>query len=79
MRRLPAARHPGGSEIVCTVTGHGLKDPDIASEQCGSIIPAKAEKGEIMKLLRQISMSATEVYAASQPSRHLLPALIPLA
>jgi threonine synthase len=42
---------PDGSTIVCTVTGHGLKDPDIAREQCGRIIPAKAEKAEIMKLL----------------------------
>ena len=46
---LPAI--PEGARIVCTVTGHGLKDPDIAREQCGRIIPAKAEKGEIMKLL----------------------------
>jgi threonine synthase len=42
---------PEGAKIVCTVTGHGLKDPDIAREQCGSIIPAKAEKTEIMKLI----------------------------
>ena len=47
---LPAI--PEGARIVCTVTGHGLKDPDIAREQCGRIIPAKAEKAEIMKLLR---------------------------
>jgi len=46
---LPAI--PEGARIVCTVTGHGLKDPDIAREQCGQIIPAKAEKAEIMKLL----------------------------
>jgi threonine synthase len=46
---LPAI--PAGARIVCTVTGHGLKDPDIAREQCGKIIPAKAEKSEIMKLI----------------------------
>jgi threonine synthase len=46
---LPAI--PEGARIVCTVTGHGLKDPDIAREQCGRIIPCKAEKEEIMKLL----------------------------
>jgi threonine synthase len=46
---LPAI--PDGARIVCTVTGHGLKDPDIAREQCGKIIPAKAEKGEIMRLM----------------------------
>jgi threonine synthase len=46
---LPAI--PEGARIVCTVTGHGLKDPDIARDQCGRIIPAKAEKREIMKLM----------------------------
>jgi threonine synthase len=40
---------PEGSRIVCTVTGHGLKDPDIAREQCGNVIPARAEKAEILR------------------------------
>jgi threonine synthase len=40
-----------GSRIVCTVTGHGLKDPDIAKEQCGAVIPARAEKSEILRLI----------------------------
>ena len=48
----PFANVPENSTIVCTVTGHGLKDPDVAREQCGSIIPAKAEKGEILKLIQ---------------------------
>ena len=48
-RRLPHI--PDGSRIVCTVTGHGLKDPDVAKEQCGSVIPAKADKSEIVRLL----------------------------
>ena len=47
----PLANVPEGSTIVCTVTGHGLKDPDVAREQCGSVIPAKAEKGSILKLI----------------------------
>ncbi len=46
---FPAARFADGSKIVCTVTGHGLKDPDVAREQCGAIIPAKAEKDEILR------------------------------
>ncbi len=48
------ARFPeiaAGSRIVCTVTGHGLKDPDIARDQCGSVIPAKAERSEILRLI----------------------------
>ncbi len=48
-RRFPEI--PEGSRIVCTVTGHGLKDPDVAKELCGSVIPAKAEKGEILRLI----------------------------
>jgi threonine synthase len=44
---LPAI--PEGSQIVCTVTGHGLKDPDIARDRC-DIIPAKAEMEEILKI-----------------------------
>ncbi len=42
---------PEGARIVCTVTGHGLKDPDVAREQCGGVIPAKADKAEILKLI----------------------------
>jgi len=41
---------PEGSRIVCTVTGNGLKDPDVAKDQCGGIIPAKAEMNEILKI-----------------------------
>jgi threonine synthase len=46
---LPAIAE--GDRIVCTVTGHGLKDPDIAREQCGSVIPADAEKSAILRLI----------------------------
>jgi threonine synthase len=42
---------PKGSHIVCTVTGNGLKDPDVAKEQCGAVIPAKAEKSAILSLI----------------------------
>jgi threonine synthase len=48
---FPAKQFPDGARLVCTVTGHGLKDPDIAREQCGGVIPAKAEKAEIMRLI----------------------------
>ncbi len=49
-RRFPAI--PEGSTIVCTVTGHGLKDPDVAKEQCGAVIPARADKDEILRVLQ---------------------------
>ena len=41
------------SVIVCTVTGHGLKDPDVAREQCGSMITSRADKAEILLKIRQ--------------------------
>jgi threonine synthase len=50
--QCPLPQIPEGAQIVCTVTGHGLKDPDVAREQCGGVIPAKAEKGEILRLIK---------------------------
>jgi threonine synthase len=50
-RAFDAARFPEGSRIVCTVTGHGLKDPDVAKDKCGAVIPARAERGEILRLI----------------------------
>jgi threonine synthase len=50
-RAFDAARFPEGAKIVCTVTGHGLKDPDVAKDKCGAVIPAKAERGEILRLI----------------------------
>jgi threonine synthase len=40
-----------GSRIVCTVTGHGLKDPDVASKQITGITTAKADKDAILRLI----------------------------
>jgi threonine synthase len=42
---------PDEANIVCTVTGHGLKDPDVAKDQCTGIIAAPAEKNAILDLL----------------------------
>ena len=44
---------PEGSIIVCTVTGHGLKDPDIAIEQSHKVMSCKAKKGPILKLITE--------------------------
>src|SRR5699024_7121643 len=46
MRDIRAGKIPEGSTIVCTLTGHGLKDPDIAIQQAAgavSTIPAELE------------------------------------
>jgi threonine synthase len=47
----PLPRIPDGSHIVCTVTGHGLKDPEVAKDAISGIITAKAEKSEILRLI----------------------------
>jgi threonine synthase len=35
MRDIKSGKIPEGSIVVCTLTGHGLKDPDTAISQCG--------------------------------------------
>jgi len=32
---------PGASRVVCVLTGHGLKDPQMALEQSGSVVPCE--------------------------------------
>ena len=36
MRDIKSGKIPEGSKVVCTLTGHGLKDPDIAISQSGT-------------------------------------------
>lgn len=38
LRDAQAGRIPEGSRVVCTLTGHGLKDPDVAIRQAGDAI-----------------------------------------
>ena len=33
----------GAARIVCVLTGHGLKDPQTALEQAGSVVPCEPE------------------------------------
>jgi len=35
LRDIQSGRIPEGRTVVCTLTGHGLKDPDTAISQCG--------------------------------------------
>ena len=43
---------PEGSRVVCTLTGHGLKDPDTAIQQStGPMIKIKAELAEVKKAI----------------------------
>ena len=34
LRDIRSGKIPAGSSVVCTLTGHGLKDPDTAIKQC---------------------------------------------
>ena len=46
MRDIKSGKIPEGSTVVCTLTGHGLKDPDIAITQSSGVIqtiPAELE------------------------------------
>lgn len=38
LRDIQSGKIPEGSKIVCTLTGHGLKDPDTAIKQSGSVM-----------------------------------------
>jgi threonine synthase len=56
MRCCDASRSPAfsfakireGSRIVCTVTGHGLKDPDIVSAQTATLKPIPADDEAVL-------------------------------
>jgi threonine synthase len=42
-----------GSTIVCTLTGHGLKDPDTAIEQSTKPVVVDAKRGAIESIIAQ--------------------------
>jgi threonine synthase len=44
LRDIKSGKIPEKSRVVCTLTGHGLKDPETAIKQCeGSLLTVKAE------------------------------------
>lgn len=43
---------PAGSRIVCTLTGHGLKDPDTAMKGVASPITVEADESAVRRLLQ---------------------------
>ena len=47
------SRIPDGARIVCTVTGHGLKDPDIAKDRISGIVTASPDKRAILDILEK--------------------------
>jgi threonine synthase len=49
LRDIRSGKIPEGSSVVCTLTGHGLKDPDTAISQCGDdpMLTVDAELGAV--------------------------------
>jgi threonine synthase len=52
LKDLDQGRIGDGSTIVCTLTGHGLKDPDTAIAQCVKPQTVDAELSEIERVIR---------------------------
>jgi threonine synthase len=42
---------PDGSGIVCTITGHGLKDPDIISQRMKELEPVAATVTDVRRVI----------------------------
>jgi threonine synthase len=52
MRDIRSGKIPEGSSVVCTLTGHGLKDPDTAISQCTKgVITVDAELGPVREAI----------------------------
>ena len=51
MRDLEKGRLPEGATIVCTLTGHGLKDPDIAIGRASAAVSAVEPEAAVLKAL----------------------------
>ena len=59
MKCCDAARKPAysfaqireGSRIVCTVTGHGLKDPEIAAPRCADLKTIAANEEAVLRAI----------------------------
>jgi threonine synthase len=51
MRDIQNGKIPEGSTIVCTLTGHGLKDPDIAIKQSTPVQAVDATLEEVKKAI----------------------------
>lgn len=52
MRDIQNGKIPPGSSVVCTLTGHGLKDPDTAIKQStGAMVKVQAELAQVKKAI----------------------------
>lgn len=53
LRDVQAGKIPEGATVVCTLTGHGLKDPDTAISQSSQPTKIKAELAEVQAVITQ--------------------------
>ena len=51
LRDIRSGKIPAGSKIVCTLTGHGLKDPDTAIKQCGGVLTVEAKLDAVKRAI----------------------------
>jgi threonine synthase len=52
LRDIKSGKIPAGSQVVCTLTGHGLKDPDTAIQQSsGPLHKIKADLGAVKQTI----------------------------
>ncbi len=51
LKDIETDKIPEGSKIVCTLTGHGLKDPDTAIKQSAPVLTVKATREEVTKAI----------------------------
>jgi threonine synthase len=47
----PMAGIAEGARVVLTVTGHGLKDPDVAKDQIGGVLSAAARRDDVLRVI----------------------------
>jgi threonine synthase len=54
MRDIRSGRIAAGSTVVCTLTGHGLKDPDVAMRDgLKALVQVEAERGAVERALKE--------------------------
>ncbi len=51
IKKNRAGLFAGGERVVCTLTGHGLKDTEMAISESTVPVTVKADKGEVLKVL----------------------------
>ncbi|MEN3370609.1 MAG: threonine synthase [Verrucomicrobiota bacterium] len=45
------AQIPEGQRLVCTLTGHGLKDPEVMSDHTGTLRPVAANEQDVLRAI----------------------------